>query len=418
MADAAERDQDPLLIDEPRRPGKPTGAAGGAAFAGDRRGPQPPGSPAPFSIEVAAEHARADAPPPGAGWAPGLGSGARRRHGRGRAWPSAWVPPPAALARLGRVLVCSYFVFNIVFGELQQWRHLTSDPRALAATRRWASDPDPPPPGFPWGVVCLVLPAALAAAAARVWGALLLLLFLLWRDGAMVGLQLKAIALHGSRPSELLVKPLAICGATALLLAASVSEARSRARAGAWVGPPTAGDDDDGGADAACGSGDATGPAAGAAWTLPRRRRASRRRSALLLAGRCLMTVLLAFSGWMQVQRMRARAAAPGHGGTHHWGLADPRDNPLALAETAMGAALALGVATRPVSGALAATLAAEALLYWRFWGPVPHPAYRAGLREGFFTALALAGGSLLLASLGGGAIAVDAAIAAARKQQ
>lgn len=40
------------------------------------------------------------------------------------------------------------------------------------------------------------------------------------------------------------------------------------------------------------------------------------------------------------------------------------------------------------------------------------------GLRDGFFAAFAVAGGSLLLASLGGGAISIDAAISAARKRQ
>jgi uncharacterized membrane protein YphA (DoxX/SURF4 family) len=39
-------------------------------------------------------------------------------------------------------------------------------------------------------------------------------------------------------------------------------------------------------------------------------------------------------------------------------------------------------------------------------------------VRDGFFTSLALSGGSLLLASFGGGAYAVDCVIAATRKRQ
>jgi uncharacterized membrane protein YphA (DoxX/SURF4 family) len=85
---------------------------------------------------------------------------------------------------------------------------------------------------------------------------------------------------------------------------------------------------------------------------------------------------------------MRARRDAPGHGadaggGAQHYGLADPRDNPLVLVETALGVLVAAGVATRPAAGLLAAALAAEAGLYWRWWGPAPHAMYRWGGMEG-----------------------------------
>lgn len=94
----------------------------------------------------------------------------------------------------------------------------------------------------------------------------------------------------------LLVKPLAILGTTALLLAASVRAARRARVAGAWAGPPTLDEDDEGEHPLAA-------PSAG-------RRGAAPRRSALLLAGRLLMAVLLAFLGWMQVQP-RARLLQP-----------------------------------------------------------------------------------------------------------
>jgi hypothetical protein len=84
----------------------------------------------------------------------------------------------------------------------------------------------------------------------------------------------------------------------------------------------------------------------------------------------------------MQVQRMhtRAGAPAPGHVG-QHYGQADPRDNPLAVVETALGLLMALGIATRPASGLLAVTLVVEAVAYWQFWGWSPNIMYQ--LRAG-----------------------------------
>lgn len=72
---------------------------------------------------------------------------------------------------------------------------------------------------------------------------------------------------------------------------------------------------------------------------------------------------------------MAARSSSPP--GPHHFGRADPHDNPLVLLETALGALLVLGLAARPVSGLLAATLVAEAAAYWRFWEPAPNFLYR-----------------------------------------
>ncbi|KAI8467300.1 MAG: hypothetical protein J3K34DRAFT_481655 [Monoraphidium minutum] len=350
--------------------------------------------PAGLHIEVTAdEAARAARAAAGAGAA---GAGALLRR----------VAQSRAARAAARVLISGYF-FNAAYTAIETWRILTSDPQAAAALRRWASDPATPAPRFPWLHAALLAPAAAVALWPRplVWPAAALLAFTAWEDGGMALRQIRGVLLHGSRPTELLVKPLAICGATALLLAAAVREAR-RARSGAWAGPLSAGDDDDAAA---------TGAGAGGA----RVRRP--RRSALLLVGRVLMVMLLAFAGWMQAQRVAARAAAlpgaAGAGAAQHYGRADPHDSPLVLLECALGALLALGLATRPAAAALAATLAAEALSSWRFWGPAPNFAYRQHAREHFFVAFALAGGALLLSALGAGGFAVDTAIAARKRQ-
>lgn len=74
---------------------------------------------------------------------------------------------------------------------------------------------------------------------------------------------------------------------------------------------------------------------------------------------------------------MAARSAGePGPGG-HHFGRPDPRDNPLVLLQTGLGLLLVLGVATRPAAALLAGALAAEALLFWGFWGPAPNIMHR-----------------------------------------
>jgi hypothetical protein len=118
--------------------------------------------------------------------------------------------------------------------------------------------------------------------------------------------------IHSSRPTELLARPLAILGTAALLVAASITDARRRRSRGAWAGPPTLSDDEEereAGPTRAAGAGGAVwyGNWSGAA-AVPAARPVSPRRSALLLAGRLLMAGLLGFSGWMQVG---------GHGA--HW---------------------------------------------------------------------------------------------------
>lgn len=77
----------------------------------------------------------------------------------------------------------------------------------------------------------------------------------------------------------------------------------------------------------------------------------------------------------MQARR-RSATNSSGGGGGHHWGEPDRRDNPLVLLQTALGLLLVAGALARPAAGALAGALLAEALAYWRFWGPTPTFAY------------------------------------------
>lgn len=72
--------------------------------------------------------------------------------------------------------------------------------------RRWASDPPPRLPPFPWLHTLLLAPAAAAAAAAprtrawpaRAWpAAAVLLLWVCLQDGAMVALSLRSVLVHG-----------------------------------------------------------------------------------------------------------------------------------------------------------------------------------------------------------------------------
>ena len=303
---------------------------------------------------------------------------------RGRRRLRAWASSPAARA-LARLLVVSYFL-NTVYAAVEAWAHLRANPEALRALRRWATDPEPVAPAFPWLHVLLLLPAAIAEAAApRVWAAAVLLGAVLWQDGGIAALNLKAMLLHGALPTELLAKPMAVCGAAALLLAAAVGDAR-RARLGAWVGPPTLGNDDDDGGGGGGVFGDdedeeeedvgADTQAAQGAGHLPRRRQRRRRRSALLLAGRLLMAALLLFLAWAQLRRMRARVGMPPPI-AHHFGTRDRRDSAWALLQTAVVLPAALGVATRAAAALLAAALLAEAATVWDFWAPAPNFVHR-----------------------------------------
>ncbi|KAG2435255.1 hypothetical protein HXX76_007333 [Chlamydomonas incerta] len=180
-----------------------------------------------------------------------------------------------------RAMVCAWYI-NQVAEAVEVWAHLRNAPMR----RRWADDPEPKRPTFPFLMVALLLPCALlcAAGVAVPLSGGALLARSVWEDAALSGRQLLAVLTRGSRPTELLAKRLAIVGAALLVLAHSVKD-RARLRTYAGVLLP-----------------DEPPP--------EERSPPSRRKSAALLAGRLLLACLLLFAGWSQVSRVLARGGS------------------------------------------------------------------------------------------------------------
>ncbi|KIY98830.1 hypothetical protein MNEG_9135, partial [Monoraphidium neglectum] len=184
--DQAQEISKPLVaLAPPPLAAKQPGAAAASAAAAPGPGRPLPVGRMPLSIQVAADEARAHAT--------GTGAGARAT-----AWLRGAAGSRVALA-LARILTASYF-FNVAFTSVETWWTFKNDPRQLASLRRWASDPVPQPPPFPWLHAAGLLPAALAAALwprPPVWAAAVLLAFTVWEDGWITLRQARAVLLHG-----------------------------------------------------------------------------------------------------------------------------------------------------------------------------------------------------------------------------
>jgi hypothetical protein len=265
----------------------------------------------------------------------------------------------------------------------------------------------------------IVLPAALAVIAGVhvPASAALLAADMMWKASHTLWAQAALMWRYGRAPSELLAKKLAMVGAAALLAAHPGSEGggRRKGRGGAGAG----------GAGAASSASPATTRAAPKATrsassfagvpvllegaVAAARAEAGAATSALLLAGRLLVCGLLAMGGLAQLRRVAARGWRPWrpvHGGTVSF--ADGHDNNFLLAELVLALPFALGWRMGPVSRALAATLAAEAVTCWPLWRAWPNPFYAAHVRSHFFVNMGVAGGLLLSRSFGGQVFTVD----------
>lgn len=229
-------------------------------------------------------------------------------------------------------------------------------------------------PAYPWATVFLVAPAAMACALGRRTrlAAGILTVDMLKEDTQMIYLGLKALVRDGMRPNELMVKKLSMFGCIALVFANAVRDPRG-----------------------------GSGGMAGMLTDDTRPQLASRRKSAVLLAGRLLMAALFVYVGSGQMARIRTRTQS----WQHRVDPTDGHDNSWLILELVLSLPFAAGYKTRPVTLALAATLAAEALTCWRFWhyrADAGRGAWALGKfihsRSHFFTNLSVAGGLILLA--------------------
>lgn len=144
---------------------------------------------------------------------------------------------------------------------------------------------------------------------------------------------------------------------------------------------------------------------------------AGKRASAALLLGRLLLALLFMYVGTGQVARIRHRSQLWSH-------KADPNDghdNSWLLLQFALSVPFAAGYKTRPVCVALALACVAEGVTSWRYWhymadATQKNSAWALGKyihsRSHFATNLAVAGGLLLLASVGPGQFTVDTLLA------
>lgn len=227
-------------------------------------------------------------------------------------------------------------------------------------------------PSYPWATVLLVTPAAVACALGKRTrlAAGILTLDMLKEDTQMIRQGVFALFRDGTRPNELMVKKLSMFGCIALVFAGAVRESGG-------------------------------GVAAGMLTDDSRPQLASRRKSAVLLAGRLLMAALFVYVGSGQMARIRTRSEL----WQHRVDPTDGHDNSWLILELVLSLPFAAGYKTRPVTLALAATLAAEALTCWRFWrykADVARGAWALGkyihARSHFVTNLSVAGGLILLA--------------------
>ena len=269
---------------------------------------------------------------------------------------------------MGRVLVCLYFL-NLAWENVQLWRYYNE--QYLTQPRAGASGPQPP--AYPWATVLLVTPAAVACALGKRTrvAAGILTVDMLKEDTQMIYLGILALLRDGMRPNELMVKKLSMFGCIALVFAGAVRDTR----AGAAV--------------------------AGMLTDDSKSQLASRRKSAVLLAGRLLMAALFVYVGSGQMSRIRSRTQL----WQHRVDPTDGHDNSWLILELVLSLPFAAGYKTRPVTLALAATLAAEALTCWRFWhysADAARGAWALGkyihARSHFVTNLSVAGGLILLA--------------------
>ena len=197
--------------------------------------------------------------------------------------------------------------------------------------------------------------------------------------------------------NELVMKKLAMFGATCLLVAVSWKDER--------------------------GDGSAASPFAGVLFAEKdvdengRERVTGRRKSAALLAARLLMAAMFFFVGAKQMSRVVARDFALFAGGRGaRRGPKDGHDNNWLLAEFALGVPLAVGYKSEWTSRALVATLFLEAFLCWDFWTPGHSRPEHA--RSHFVTNMACGGGLILLQAFGAGRYTVDRYLAAKKRRR
>lgn len=122
---------------------------------------------------------------------------------------------------LARILICAYYV-NVVYDEVETWLHLRQTQQGASATMRphRPFDPEPPPARFPYAYVFGLLPAAIMTAVG-VWPwlfASVLLVFTVWQDALLTWAQIKNVIAYGSRPTELVMKQLAMVSAAAVTM--------------------------------------------------------------------------------------------------------------------------------------------------------------------------------------------------------
>jgi uncharacterized membrane protein YphA (DoxX/SURF4 family) len=238
-------------------------------------------------------------------------------------------------------------------------------------------------PAYPWASLLVVAPAALFCALG--WktriAAGILTLDMVKEDTELIYRGVLGLIRDGTRPNELMVKKVSMFGCIALVFVGAAPAGAGKASvAGALT--------------------DERAPAL-----------ASRRKSAVLLAGRLLMAALFLYVGTGQLARIRHRSQL----WSHRVDPTDGHDNLWLILELVLSLPFAVGYKLRPVTLALAATLAAEACSAWRFWrfrADAARGAWALGkfihARSHFVTNLSVAGGLLLLTGVGAGRYTVD----------
>ncbi|KAK9845381.1 hypothetical protein WJX81_005067 [Elliptochloris bilobata] len=233
-----------------------------------------------------------------------------------------------AARAVARAMICLFFA-NEVLDAYQKWQHMnTPEMKLRRATYPHRTIHIP----FPYLGVCVVLPAAAAAAAGvRVPAAASVLSTeMLWSSGASIWAQLAGLWRHRQRPDELAIKRLAMLGAVVLVLVHSLRR--------------------------------------------------------------------IALRDW---------ALASAHKPAEAW-LRDAHDNNLLLLQAVLAVPFAFGYRTAAVARLLALLLLLEAVVCWPAWTTYPTWHYQAHVRSHFCTNLGVAGGLVLLQSVGAGSFTVD----------
>jgi uncharacterized membrane protein YphA (DoxX/SURF4 family) len=138
----------------------------------------------------------------------------------------------------------------------------------------------------------------------------------------------------------------------------------------------------------------------------------SKKMSAVLLVARLLISSLFLFVGYGEISRQIVLSQGVHHGNHFHKMNDNDGHNSMwpKIAEFALALPFTVGFQTKNVSRGLALSLLLEATIYWQFWLPnetLPFW-YNIHARDHFSVNVGVAGGLLLLQTLGAGKYSVD----------